>query len=113
MPFIDLKTTAKISADKEIALKEALGKAIECIPGKNESWLMISFADEMRMWFKGTDEPCAMIEVKIFGSADSEYYNNMTAVLCDIMEKELAVPKNRTYVKYEEVSEWGWNGGNF
>ena len=40
MPFINTKTTAKIDKEKEIAIKEEFGKAIELIRGKSERWLM-------------------------------------------------------------------------
>ena len=41
MPLITAKTSVEISKEKEVVLKEKLGKAIELI-GKSESWLMIS-----------------------------------------------------------------------
>ncbi len=114
MPYIGTKTTAAISPEKEKILKAKFGKAIECIPGKNESWLMLSFEDNARIWFKGDDSaPSAWVEVKIFGAADKEYYDKMTAAICKILNDELGVPSDRVYVKYEEVYNWGWNGGNF
>lgn len=114
MPYISTKTTVGISAEKEKVLKEKLGKAIEAIPGKTEAWLMLSFEDNVRMWFKGDNSaPCAMVEVKVFGSADPKYYSKMTAVLCRIFREELGIPEDRVYTKYEECHNWGWNGSNF
>ena len=40
MPFIGNKVTVKISEEKEKAIKEKLGKAIELL-GKSEQYLMI------------------------------------------------------------------------
>lgn len=114
MPYIETKTSVKITPEKEVLLKEKLGKAIECIPGKNESWLMLSFEDGVRMWFRGDNSaPSAMVEVKILGEADPKYYGKMTAVICDILSSELGIPSDRIYVKYEEIENWGWNGSNF
>ena len=48
MPYIDLKTTAKVTKEKEIALKAAFGKAIELIPGKSERWLMVGLRTSVR-----------------------------------------------------------------
>lgn len=68
MPFIEAKTNQKISSEQERKLKERLGKAIETIPGKSESWLMLNFQDECRLYFKGDGEtPAAFVEIKIFG----------------------------------------------
>lgn len=114
MPYIGTKTTVEITAEKEKVLKAKLGKAIECIPGKNESWLMLEFEDNARIWFKGDNsKPSAWVEVKILGSAEKQYYDKMTGVICDILSDELGIPSDRVYVKYEEISSWGWNGGNF
>ena len=114
MPYISLKTTAAIDAEKEKTIKEKLARAMEKNLGKGESWLMISFEDGMRMWFKGDDSaPAAMVEIKIFGHASADAYDRMTADVCDILSDELSVPGDRAYVKYEECQRWGWNGGNF
>ena len=113
MPFIDTKTNVNITKAQETALKEKLGRAIECFPGKTETWLMLSFEDNARMWFKGTDGPAAMVEVELFGTADEKYYEKMTGTVCDIINGELGIPKDRIYVKYEEIDKWGWNGANF
>ena len=114
MPYIKTETSVAISGEKEKIIKEKLGKAIECFPGKTESWLMLSFEDNSRMWFKGDASlPAAMIEVKIFGTADKIYFDRMTKTVCDIIGDELSIPKDRIYVKYETSTLWGWNGENF
>ena len=114
MPYIGTKTTVAISAEKEIILKEKLGKAIEAIPGKTEAWLMCEFEDSCRLWFKGDiSAPSAYVEVKLLGTASPEYYEKLTAIICSILSDELSIPADRTYVKYEECKYWGWNNINF
>ena len=39
MPFININTNVSVSKAQETAVKTRLGKAIELIPGKSESWL--------------------------------------------------------------------------
>ena len=113
MPYVETKTNVKITKDKELALKSALADAIAIIPGKTEKWLMLSFDDELPMYFAGTDAPCAMIEVKIFGKMSDSDAEKVTSAICDTVENTLAIPADRIYIKYEEVSKWGWNGANF
>lgn len=114
MPCIQTKASVKISQEKEKALKEKLGKAIANIPGKSESWLMLEFQDECRMYFKGENEkPMAFVEVKVFGKANRGAYEKMTAAICEILQEELSIAPSETYVKYEEAANWGWNGSNF
>lgn len=114
MPFINSKLSMKITKDEEETIKSKLGKAIELIPGKSENWLMVGFEDEYSLYFKGiASEKIAFIEVKIFGSASKSAYDKLTSAICDIYNEVLSIPKDKIYVKYEEVSTWGWNGSNF
>ena len=95
-------------------IKSKLGKAISLIPGKSEQWLMVEIKDNCCLYFQGNqDAPTAFVEVKIFGKASSQVYDSLTNEICNILNTELSIPKNRIYVKYEEVANWGWNGGNF
>ena len=114
MPMITTKTTAEISKEQEIALKSKLGKAIAILPGKSEQWLMVSFEDNCRMYFKGDNSnPLAFVEVKVYGKISPSAADGLTAKICDIFDSVLGIAPADVYVKYEEVSMWGWNGGNF
>ncbi|WMJ23868.1 phenylpyruvate tautomerase MIF-related protein [Paludicola sp. MB14-C6] len=114
MPFIQTKVNVKIEKAQEERIKTKLGKAIELIPGKSENWLMLGFEDECSLYFKGSNQkPIAFVEVKLFGKASSDAYNKLTAAITDILEDELNIASDCCYVKYEEVSNWGWNGNNF
>lgn len=111
MPFINVMTNSEIK-DKT-ALKNELGKAIEAIPGKSEAWLMVKTEDKSDMYFKGSDEPCAMFEVAIFGKSTDAAFDDLTKRICKISEEQLGVKAERTYVKYSEIDRWGYNNFNF
>lgn len=114
MPYICTRTNAAISKEKEISIKEKLGKAIELIPGKSENWLMCSFDTEQSMYFKGDGTSnIAFIEVKIFGKSSKDAYAALTKKITEIVGEELTISPDKIYIKYEEVSIWGWNGANF
>ena len=114
MPFIDLRTTAKIDENKEAILRKEFGKIITLIPGKTEAWLMLEFSDECKMAFRGnTDGDTAMVSVELLGSAPKKSYDDMTRVICETVNTVLGVPMERIYVKYEEFSVWGFAGENF
>lgn len=114
MPFIETKTTVKITSEDEKTLRAELGKAIELIAGKSEEWLMLNFEDSCRMAFRGTDTPdIAMIDVQLLGKAKDSEYDKLTERICEIINRILNVPRNRIYVKYTEFEHWGYNGVNF
>ena len=113
MPLIHTVTNQPVSKEQAAHLKEACARAITLIPGKSERWLMISIEDEKTLYFAGSDAPCALAEVQIYGTAADEVLDRLTAALTEILAKELSVSPDRIYVKYEFVSHWGWNGANF
>ena len=113
MPFINVKANIPISDSAEQAMKRQLGQAIEALPGKTEAWLMVNFEPEARLWFAGSDDAAAMVEVSAYGSVADEAADALTARVCDVIAGALGIAENRIYVKYAETPLWGWNGANF
>lgn len=112
MPYISVKTNKDISNLKD-ELKTQLGSAISAIPGKSEAWLMVEIQDKGDMYFKGSDAPCVMFDVSVFGSASDSAYDELTKILCALSQELLGISGDRTYVKYAEVEHWGYNSFNF
>ncbi len=114
MPFINSKVSVKLSEKQKEAIKSRMGEAIAAIPGKSENWLMVGFEDEYSLYFRGNqDGPTAFVEVKIFGKASSDAYEKLTGLLTEILEEEAGISRDRIYIVYREISDWGWNGSNF
>ncbi len=114
MPYINVKTSAKIDKKHKRNIMSRISDVIGLIPGKSASYLMVSVDDEADMMFhRDADLNLAMVEVKIFGKADKRAYGELTAAICNIMQDEADVPGDCCYVKYEEVAYWGYNGFMF
>ena len=114
MPFIDIKLTKKITESDASSLKTELGKMIEAFPGKSEAWLMCNIEDDKKMWFRGDNSSdSAFVEVKLFGSVNSDSADTFTGLLCKYLEEKLGISSERTYIRYEGGTNWGWNGSNF
>lgn len=114
MPYIEAKVSCTLTEEKVSALKSEFGKAIECIPGKSESWLMVNIEDGKKLYFKGDNsKDTAFISVSIFGKASADAYETMTKNICNIINKITGISPDRTYVTYSEFDKWGWNNMNF
>jgi len=113
MPFINVKTNVKVSAEKAEEIKSALGRAITAVPGKSEGWLMVGIEDGCTLYFKGSDEPAAMTEVSIFGNASGKALEELTGRITSIVNENLGISPDRVYVSYMTTENWGWNGSNF
>lgn len=113
MPFIHTRVNRPISQEQEKALARQYGQAVSLL-GKSESWLMLQFEDQCRLYFKGSDsEPLAFVNVKLYGGAGREAYARMTSRVTEILNDVLSIPAGGVYVEYEETDHWGWQGSNF
>lgn len=114
MPMISTKTSTPITAEQELILKEKLGKAIEILPGKTETWLMLGFEDNCRLWFRGDNsKPLAYVEVSALGKINPANAEELTAEICKIFKEVLGINGDGVYVKYEETDKWGFDSMNF
>ena len=115
MPCIQIKTNVSVAQEAAQEVKSRLGQIISYLPGKSESWLMITLEDNCRMWFRGDDsKPLAIVEVKVFGnSIDRNASERMTQDVCTLFQEQLGVDPSDLYIRYVASSDWGWNGSNF
>jgi len=113
MPYIQTRTNTEIPKEKEISIKEKIGKAITLL-GKTENWLMVEFVPSCDMFFKGDNTTSiAYVDIKLYGRCESSAYNNMTKEITTILNEELNISPDNIYISYSEFTNWGWNGNNF
>lgn len=113
MPYIQVKTNREVTKKEEIELKTLLGNDISLLPGKSEAWLMVQVEDRQKLYFQGSDEACAILEVKVYSEGDKIDYGPLTKALTDKVSSLLQIKKDRIYIEYEETPNWGWAGSNF
>lgn len=114
MPFINVKTNAKLSSGQKLEIENRLSDAISLIPGKSDRYLMLAVEDDISMMFhRDAESNIAMVEVKIFGSSSKDAYTKLTAAICDALSDVAAIGGDCCYVKFEEVSYWGYNSFMF
>ena len=113
MPFIRTTTNVSVSDSAAEKIRQQLGQAIRLIPGKSEQWLAVRVEGDAALWFAGTDEPAAVVQTGIYGSADHDEYESLTGRICEILDGVLSIDPARIYVQYAETEYWGWNGRNF
>lgn len=113
MPSINVKTNSNVTKEKAENIKSALGTAITAIPGKSEGWLMVGIEGDYTLYFKGSDELAAMVEVQIYGNPSDSAMSELTSRITEILTGSLGMPADRIYVSYMCTENWGWNGSNF
>jgi phenylpyruvate tautomerase PptA (4-oxalocrotonate tautomerase family) len=111
MPYLKMQTN-QIIEDRDL-IKRLSAKAAEEL-GKSESYVMVALEPDSEMSFGGTKKPAAFIELKSIGLKES-MTERLSKMLCDFVNEELNIPKNRVYIEFSDApgKMWGWNGGTF
>lgn len=114
MPYFEVNTSVTLDAECREALYHELGRIIELVPGKSESWVMVHVMDQSPMCFAGeSGQPTAAVVLKTFGQLEDKYYDLLTREICTRIGSMLGVDPKRLYVTYEPITHWGWDGANF
>ncbi len=117
MPYIGIKVSNSLTDEKKNELKSAMGKAIEAIPGKTETYLMVSIEDNISLWLAGVkgdeNNPMAFVDVRILGKAKREDFSRLTGEICKALGVVAGVDPTNVYVTHGEFEHWGHNGRNF
>ena len=112
MPLLKIDTNATIY-NKDAVLKET-SKAIAGMLGKPESYVMVVLNVDKDMLFAGDHQPCAFLQLKSLG-LDTGATPDYSKQLCELMQDQLGIPPQRTYIEFEgpERHMWGWNDSTF
>ena len=110
MPYITFTTTKTLTLNQEKALKESAGQLIPILPGKKEENLMLHIEDNQILYFRGTDVPCMMIEVKLYKNIEFEAKKKFTEELVTMINNITAIEAKDIYVSFDEYPNWGKQG---
>ncbi len=114
MPYLRIQTNQTVlPEERDTLLAEASRTAAEML-GKPERYVMVALRDGVPMVFAGSDAPCVYLELKSIGLPD-ERTAELSASLCELMERQLQVSRERVYIEFASAERhlWGWNGATF
>ena len=110
MPLLNISTNAKIRNEQILLAKSS--NFISSLTGKPEDFVMVKLTHSLSMYFAGTDEICAFIEIKSIGSLVP---SEMSKPICEFFSTELEIPSERIYIFFQDVksNQWAWNNRTF
>jgi phenylpyruvate tautomerase len=114
MPYLRIQANRPV---EDIASQEFLKKASRLMAqelSKPEDYVMISLESSSAILFAGSAEPAAFLELRAIGLPVKKT-NNLSRVLCELVESELGIPKERVFINFSDLppNMWGWNGETF
>ena len=113
MPFVRVKTNRTFEPSAELELKTRIGEAISLIPGKSEDFLLLTFEDDMHIWWHGSNEhPVVYIEASAFATEDRKGYPEFTEAVTQAFSEVLQMPAENVYIQFSDIPGWSV-GGNY
>lgn len=116
MPLIQVDTSCDLSdADKRAALLKTLSALTAEGIGKPEQYVMACVHDNVAMTMAGQPGPTALVAIRSIGGLGKSVNQVLAARVSEALEKELAIPPDRIYLTFEELTavNWAWNGQTF
>ena len=111
MPFVIAKVNVPVSKKQETEIKSRVGKAIENVPGKNESYLLFGIEDNYRFHLRGDGEQkVAYIQADIFGSENHIGFDRFGAEMTAAFQEILGIPPENIYIKFDDIKAWSVGG---
>ncbi len=111
MPFLKIETN--VSVDEAAVAAKASAHAAGLL-GKPEQYVLVVVESGRTLFFGGSDQAAAFVTLKSLGLEEGRC-KALSAELCDFLEAELGIPKNRVYIEFAgpPAAMFGWNGGTF
>ena len=109
MPMITVHTNKQLKKEEKALVGRGLGERITLLPGKSEASLMLEIQDGQEMFFRGGQDTCAFVEVRLFRVSPLEAKQAFTQSLCALLE-EVGIPSRDVYLNFLEFDSWGIQG---
>ena len=110
MPLLNISTNKKIKNEEVLLAKSS--DFISNLLNKPEDFVMVKLDHNLPMYFAGTDQICAFIEIKSIGSLEP---TKMSKPITEFFSAELNIPIDRMYILFHDVDsrQWAWNSRTF
>ncbi len=112
MPYLHVHVNVEI--DDPVGFMAVCSRTVAEALGKPERYVMIELSAGRAMLLAGSDAPAAYLRLASLGLPD-EATKGLSDTLCGLMERELGIPADRTYIEFAspERHMWGWDRRTF
>jgi phenylpyruvate tautomerase len=114
MPYLKIQTNLPLTEKAEQTVLRSASALVASELGKPEEFVMIALQPDTPMFFAGSDDPVAFLELKSIG-LPARKTKKLCQALCALIEEHLGISSERVYVKFITVKHgmWGWKGDTF
>ena len=113
MPVLTIQTNIAAGLVTDDLLKQLSAKVAKAV-GKPEQYVAVHVSPAQKLFFSGTNEPAAVMELTSIGLPSGQTAN-LSKEIMTFLEDKLNIPADRMYLKFTNVSGnmFGWSKGTF
>jgi phenylpyruvate tautomerase PptA (4-oxalocrotonate tautomerase family) len=114
MPLALVKVSKELDSDGRKRLHKVCNDHLVRVLNKPEKYIMVIIEDKEDIFFAGTTEPAAYLEVKSIGTFTAEQTTELSNSFCSSLKEE-GIPPERVYIEFKDVQRfmWGYNSTTF
>lgn len=113
MPYLQVTTNVPMNRKQKVLMDQAVSKSLVIIPEEKPEYLMSHFDDCASIILQGSDNPCAIIRLRVGRAMYDRYpkdFDKMPAILTEVASKVLDIPTNRIYAVITDTNIWAYEG---
>ena len=112
MPYIEIKTTRKVTPKHKAKIAERMIASFAEVSDEYVSGnIQLTIMDDCWSSFRKThDQPSVYIQISPGPLTPKEHYAGIVEAFFRIITKELDIPQNRVYITVTEIQNWGYDG---
>lgn len=113
MPVLTVQTNVAASQVTDDFLKQLSAKVAKAL-SKPEQYVAVHVSPAQKLFFSGTNEPAAIMELTSIGLPSGQTAN-ISKEIMTLLEDKLNIPADRMYLKFTNVAGnmMGWGKGTF
>jgi phenylpyruvate tautomerase PptA (4-oxalocrotonate tautomerase family) len=114
MPMVKAILSVELNNATKQQLYRQLATDIAKTLGKPEKYMMITVKDNQEIFFDGSTEPAAYLEIKSIGQMTASQTKELSKTVC-LALKDVGIAPERVYIEFNDSKAylWGYNGDTF
>ena len=112
MPYLKIQSNREVG-DKDLLMKEMTGLLMDLL-SKPEKYIMIAVEPVTDIYFGGSHEPAAFVELKSIG-LPADGTPKLSEAICKFLQMQLGISPERVYIEFSDAPRnmFGWNSDTF
>ena len=114
-PSMVLHVSCEMQLPHKSDFMKQMSKHIAETLNKPETYVCVTVHDDVTMVWGGEEQPCALGTLKSIGGINLENNKKLMQHLCETLERDFMIPKNRVYVEFVDMERvnCGFDGATF